>query len=216
MNALATLGSDSGAALLAAYAAGNPYAAAMVKLNDSAPSAVNLGALGQVAAAAAAGQVSSLIVSKAVAAIDTVSAFAASDLENTGVPTLLTGTSRIRVAVDLYAVLLLGAIQAQYGVTITPYVSATSTTPMTFVEILANRIDAAPAAPGKQELKEWMALLFYVTTGLGGSISSDYASTANFAQFGTFGVAVRTRDANYPIASIGQLMSTLGGLQAAP
>ena len=67
-----------------------------------------------------------------------------------------------------------------------------------------------------QELKEWMALLSYVATGLGGSINSDYASTTNFAQFGSFGVAVRTRDANYPIASIGQLMSTLGGLQAAP
>jgi len=220
MNALATLGSDGGAALLAAYAAGNPYATAMVKLNDSAPTpaqiATNLAALGQVAVAAAGGQVSSLIVSKAVAAIDTVSAFAPNDLENTGAPMLLTGTSRIRVAVDLFAVLLLGAVQAQFGVTITPYASATSTTPMTFVEILGNRIDAAPATAGTQELKEWMALLSYVTTGLGGSISSDYASTANFAQFGTFGVAVRTRDANYPIGSIGQLMSTLGGLQASP
>ena len=60
-----------------------------------------------------------------------------------------------------------------------------------------------------------MALLSYVTTGLGGSISSDYASTTNFTQFGSFGAAVRTRDANYPIANIGQLMTTLGGLQAA-
>ena len=116
MTALAKLGSDSGAALLAAYAAGNPYATAMVKLNDSAPTnaqiATNLGALGQVAAAAVAGQASSLIVSKAVAAIDTVSAFAPDDLENTGPATSLTGGTRVRVAVDLYAVLLLGAVQA--------------------------------------------------------------------------------------------------------
>ena len=90
------------------------------------------------------------------------------------------------MAVDLYAVLLLGAV------------------------------DAAPATPATEELKEWMALLSYVGTGLGGTINSDYASTTNFAQFPTFGVAVRTRDANYPIASIGQLMITLGGLQAAP
>ena len=219
MNALATLGSDSGAALLTAYAAGNPYAGAMVKLNDAAPTnaqiATNLGVLGQVAVAAASGQVSSLIVSKAVGAIDTVSAFAPSDLENTGTTTALTAASRVRVAVDLYALLLLGAVQAQYGVTIVPWASATGSTPLTGAAILANRIDAAPATPGIQELKEWMALLSYVTTGLGGSISSDYASTTNFTQFGSFGAAVRTRDTNYPIANIGQLMTTLGGLQAA-
>lgn len=220
MAALGTLGTDSGAALLAAYGTGNPYATAMVKLNDSAPTpaqiAANLGALGQVAVAAATGQINALIVSNAVAAIDTVSAFAPDDPENTGATTLLTGASRIRVAVDLYAVLLLGAVQQLYGVAITPYANATGSTILTGAAILGNRIDAAPATAGVQELKEWMALLSYVTTGLGSTISSDYASTTNFAQFPTFGVAVRTRDANYPIASIGQLMITLGGLQAAP
>ncbi|PYQ56504.1 MAG: hypothetical protein DMF58_20515, partial [Acidobacteria bacterium] len=116
-----------------------------------------------------------------------MSAFAPSDLENTGTTTALTGASRVRVAVDLYALLLLGAVQAQYGVTIVPWASATGSTPLTGAAILANRIDAAPATPGIQELKEWMALLSYVTTGLGGSISSDYASTTNFTQFGSFG-----------------------------
>jgi 2',3'-cyclic-nucleotide 2'-phosphodiesterase (5'-nucleotidase family) len=220
ITALAGLGRDSGAALLGAYAAGNPYAAAMVKLNDSAPTnaqiATNLGALGEVAIAAATGHAASLIVSKAVAAIDTVSGFAPGDLENTGTATALNGATRVRAVVDLYAVLLLGAVQSQYGIAITPYAAATGPTPLAGAAILANRIDAAPATAGTQELKEWMALLSYVATGLGGSISSDYASTTNFTQFGTFGVAVRTRDANYPIANIGQLISTLVGLQAAP
>jgi hypothetical protein len=61
-----------------------------------------------------------------------------------------------------------------------------------------------------------MALLSYVGTGLGGSITAEYASTANFTQFQGFGAAVRTRNASYPIASIEELMATLGGLQAAP
>ena len=82
--------------------------------------------------------------------------------------------------------------------------------------VLANRIDAAPATPGVQELKEWMALLSYVGTGLGGSIGPEYLSTANFAQFGSFGVAVQNRNATYPLASIGQLVGTLAGLQSAP
>ena len=60
-----------------------------------------------------------------------------------------------------------------------------------------------------------MALLSYVATGLHGSINSDYASTTNFVQFGSFGAAVQTRNSTYPLASIGQLMGTLGGLQAA-
>jgi hypothetical protein len=130
LEAVSTLGTDGGAALLAAYAGGNPYAAAMVSLNDVNPDAgqigANLGVLGQVAAAAAADSVagtntlSALIVSKAVAAIDTVSGFAPSDTANTGPTTALSDTVRVRMAVDLYAVLLLGAVQAEFGVTISP------------------------------------------------------------------------------------------------
>src|SRR4029077_14686324 len=114
---------------------------------------------------------SSLIVSKAVAAIDTVSGFAATDLENTGAATPLSSANRVRVAVDLYAVLLINAVQSQFGVAITPYQSATGTTVLSsadFVTLLGNRIDAAPATAGIQELKEWTALLSNVTTGLSG------------------------------------------------
>jgi 2',3'-cyclic-nucleotide 2'-phosphodiesterase (5'-nucleotidase family) len=225
LGALSTLGSDSGAALIAAYAGGNPYAAAMVGLNDGAPSnaqiAANLAALGQVAVAASNGTaaVSSLVVSKAVAAIDTVSGFAPSDVANVGVATVLSGSSRVRVAVDLYAVLLLGAVQAQFGVAITPYQSASGTVVLSganMAAILENRIDAAPATGGVQELKEWMALLSYVGTGLGGAIGTEYASTANFTQFGNFGAAVTVRNSSYPLASIGQLAGTEGALLSAP
>jgi hypothetical protein len=50
----------------------------------------------------------------------------------------------------------------------------------------------------------------------GGIIGSEYASTPLFTQFPTFGAAVRTRNASYPLAGIGQLATTLGGLEAAP
>jgi 2',3'-cyclic-nucleotide 2'-phosphodiesterase (5'-nucleotidase family) len=229
LSALSNLATDNGATLLSAYGSGNPYAAAMVQLNDSTPStgqiAVNLSALGQVAAAAAADRasgtatLSALVVSKAVAAIDTVSSFAPSDSANTGSATLVPGTGRVRVAADLYAVLLLGAVQSQFGVAITPYRSATGTDVLSGADIpglLANRIDAAPASGGVQELKEWMALLSYLGAGLGGSITSEYASTADFAQFGSFGAAVQTRNASYPIAGIGELSVTLRALQTAP
>ncbi len=201
----------------------------MVSLNDVNPDAgqigANLGALGQVAGAAAADSaagtntLSALIVSKAVAAIDTVSGFAPSDTENIGPATPLSDTVRVRMAVDLYAVLLLGAVQAQFGVTITPYASATGTTVLSGADIpglLANRIDAAPGTPNIQELKEWMALLSYVGTGLGGSIPHGYDSNSNFTKFIHFGPAVRTRNVSYPLASIGQLFGTLSGLQNAP
>lgn len=225
LGALSSLPTDSGVSLLAAAAGGNPYAAALVKLNDASPSGANFVALGQVAAAAAADRaagtntLSALVVSKAVAAIDTLAGFAATDGANIGSATPLPASARVRVAVDLYAVLLLGAVQAQFGVAITPYQSATGPAVLSGANLpglLANRIDAAPATGDIQELKEWMALLSYVGTGLGGSITGEYASTANFTQVPGFGAAVRTRNASYPIASIEELMATLGGLQAAP
>ena len=217
--------SDNGAALLAAKAAGNPYATAMVNLNDVNPDAAhiaaNLGVLGQIGGAALVGvnAVSALVVSKAVAAIDTVSAFAANDGTNTGPTTDLTDAARVRVAVDLYALLLINAVQAQFGVAVTPYQSATGSTVLSsadFPTLLGNRIDAAPATAGVQELKEWMALLSDVGTALGGSIGPAYASTAIFTQFPTFGAAVQTRNSTYPLASIGQLVGTVSTLQQAP
>ena len=229
LGALSSLGKDNGAALLAAWQAGNPYAGAMVKLNDADPNsgqvAANLGALGQVAAAAAADSaagtqtLSTLIATRAIAAIDTVSGFAPGDAANTGPATELPPATRVRVAADLFSILLLGAVQSQYGVAITPYRAATGAATLSVADlpgILGNRINAAPGGTGVQELKEWMALLAYVGTGLGGSISADYASTPNFAQFGSFGAAVRNRNASYPLAGIGQLAGTLGALQSAP
>jgi 5'-nucleotidase len=225
MAALATLGSDSGAALLAAYASGNAYAAAMVSLNDTNPTqgqiAANLATLGQVAVAASAGSstLSSLVVSKAVAAIDTLAGFSPFDGACKGATSNLSGTARIRVAADLYAILMLGAAQAQFGVAITPYKAATGATTLSsadFPGLLANRVDQSPTTPGVQEVKEWTALLMYTSLSLGGTISADYASTPLFTQFGSFGPAVQVRQASYPIASIGQLMGTLGALQAAP
>ena len=225
LGALSTLATDSGAALLAAYGGGNPYAAAMVRLNDVTPSAANLASLGQVASAAAADRaagtttLTALVVSKAIAAIDSVAGFAPNDRANTGSATILADATRVRVAADLYAVLLLGAVQTQFGTTITAYRAATGPASLSsadFAGLLANRIDAAPATAGVQELKEWMALLSYLKTGLGGAIAAEYASTANFTQFGSFGAAVRTRNLAYPIANIGQFVGTVSGLQSAP
>jgi 2',3'-cyclic-nucleotide 2'-phosphodiesterase (5'-nucleotidase family) len=219
------MGYDQGAALKAASAAGNPYAVAMLKLNDTSPdasqTAANITALGDVGAAAIYGtaSVASLVVSKAVDAIGTVSAFAPTDLTNTGTATPLSGTTRVRTVADLYALLLINAVQSQFGVAITPYKSATGSTvlsPADFPTLLGNRIDAAPTAPGIQELKEWTALLSNVGTGLGGTIGPQYASTANFTQFPAFGSAVQTRNASYPLPAIGQLVATVAALQQAP
>lgn len=221
--ALFNLGMDQGTALLAANRAGNPYAAAMVKLNDANPDSgqttANLQAIGDVAGAAIYGTtaVTTMVVSKAVAAIDTVAGFAATDTMNTGQPTNLSGTTRIRAAVDLYAVLLINAVQSQFGIAITPYQAATGSTVLSsadFPTLLGNRIDVAPATAGVQELKEWMALLSNVGA-LGGSIGREYASTPIFTQFGSFGSAVQTRNSTYPLAAIGQLVGTIGSLQQA-
>jgi hypothetical protein len=67
-----------------------------------------------------------------------------------------------------------------------------------------------------QELKEWMALLSNVGTGLGGTIGPEYKSTTNFTEFSTFGSAVQTRNASYPLADIAQLVGTVAALQQAP
>jgi hypothetical protein len=226
--ALAGLASDQGASLLAAAALGNPYAIAMTNLNDTTSGSQvgpNLQVLGQVAGAAAADAargtttLDALLVARAVGAITGVSGFAPTDLTNTGSTVPLTDANRVRIAVDLYAVLLLGAVEEQFGVSITPFSGPTGTTALSgsdFAGLLANRIDASPAAGGVQELKEWMALLGDISQGLGGKIGTTYASTPNFAQFGQFGAAVKTRNASYPIVSIGQLATTLGGLEAAP
>lgn len=225
LNALTTLASDNGTALLNQQTIGNPYANAMLKLNDQATDffqfVANLTVLGEVATTGLKGvnAVSGLVASKAINAIDTVSAFSTSDTMNTGTTTDLTASGRVRVAVDLYAMLLINAVEAQYGIKITAYQSATGTTvltPANMPVLLGNRIDADPATNGIQELKEWTALLANVGSALKGTIGTQYASTANFAEFPKAGVAVTTRNASYPLASIAQLAGTMSALQQAP
>jgi 2',3'-cyclic-nucleotide 2'-phosphodiesterase (5'-nucleotidase family) len=229
LSALSTLAIDSGAALLAAYAAANPYAVAMVDLNDTAPTgaqiAANLAALGQVAAAAAADAAAGttslvqMITAHAVAAIDGVAGFAPGDAANTGAPVPLVASGRVRVVVDLFTLLLVNGVSTQLGLNITAYQSATGSVVLsaaTLPAVLDNRLDAEPSMPGVQELKGWMALLYYIRSGLGGAIGSMYQSTSDFMQFGSFGVAVTNRNPVYPVDMIAQLLATLGGLQAAP
>jgi 2',3'-cyclic-nucleotide 2'-phosphodiesterase (5'-nucleotidase family) len=223
LSALSTLGSDGGAALLAAFAGGNPYAAAMVRLNDINPTSAqigaNLGAIGQSAVAAASGPnvLSALVVSKAIAAIDTVAGFAPTDSSNLGPAVNLAAGTRSRIAADLFAILSLGAVQAQFGTSITVYKAAAGPATLSaadFAGLLGNRVDASPAIGGIQEFKEWMSLLSYIGTGLNGFIGPSYASTSNFSQFENFGAAVQNRNATYPVAGIGQLAGTLGSLAA--
>ena len=225
LGAMFSMGYDQGAGLLALSKAGNQYATAMVKLNDASPDATqsvaDLKTLGDVGYAAIYGtaSVSGLVASKAVAAIGTVSGFASSDIRNTGTATPLSATTRVRGAVDLYAVLLLNAVESQYGIKITPYQSASGSTVLSssnFAALLANRINATPASSTIQELKEWMALLSNVGSALGGSIGPEYASTPIFTQFPAAGSAVQARNASYPLASIGQLAGTMSSLQQAP
>ena len=229
LQALASLGTDSGAALLAAYAGGNPYAAAMVSLNDTAPDstqiAVNLGTLGEVATAAATDAatgsttLNALVVNKALAAIDTVYGFGPLDAACVGTTVALPTTSRYRLAADLYAILMMGAAQAEFGQAIVAYKSSTGSDVLSASDmpgLMGNRINADPTSPTVTELKEWMALLNYIGSGLGGNIGPAYASTPDFSQFGTFGPAITTRNASYPGANIGQLMTTLSGLSSAP
>ena len=220
--AIFTADADGGAAMVAAANAGNPYAAAIVTLNDTNPTAAqktaNVTAFGKVAAAAIVGnqQVSALIAQKAVGAIDTVSGFAATDAENTGSTSNITA-GRIRVTADLYAVLLLNAVESQYGIKITPYQTSTGTTVLADIPtILTNRVDIAPSTAGVQEMKEWMALLSYVGSGLHGTIGPEYASSINFTDFPTFGAAVKTRNASYPLPAIGQLLATEAALSKGP
>ncbi|HEV8435673.1 MAG TPA: metallophosphoesterase, partial [Thermoanaerobaculia bacterium] len=214
--------SDGGAAMLAAANAGNPYATAIVTLNDTNPTAAqktaNITAFGKVAAQAIVGtqQVSALIAQKAVGAIDTVSGFSPADAENTGSATAIT-SGRIRVTADLYSILLLNAVEAQYGIKITPFQTATGTTVLADIPtILGNRVDISPSTPGVQEMKEWMALLQYVGSGLHGTIGPEYASSINFTDFPGFGAAVKNRNASYPLPQIGQLIGTESALSQQP
>lgn len=222
LGAIAKLDKDYGASLYAAFLANNPYAVAMVTLNDgqmfSSHALENTAVSYYVAGAGSLGILEPLLFSRAIAAIDTVSGFAPTDANNTGAATALSSTSRVRVAADMYAVLLIGAVESEFGTAITAYKSATGKDSISASDmpgLLGNRINATPQGPGVLELKEWMALLSYVGSSLKGTISSDYASTTNFAEFGSFGAAVKNRNASYPLSAITGVVSTAGSLRAA-
>jgi len=74
------------------------------------------------------------------------------------------------------------------------------------------QVTSQKAAAGSSKALQAMGAL----STLGGTISADCASTPLFSRFGSLGPVVQLRQATYPIASIGQLMTTLGGLQTAP
>lgn len=231
MTALGALATDGGASLVAAMSAGNPYAIAMASLNEASPDpGTNFPVLGAVATAAATGSstLNAMLVNAAVASVSGVSAFAATDPTCTGSVTALDGTVRYRIAADLYGILMLGAIQSQFGVSITPYAASTGTAVLSEADLtdaMANRINATPGAAALVELKEWEALALFLTTpvasgGLGGQIGTQYASTTNFTDFSTaFGPAVTTRNAGYGtqvLPMVQQLEATLQTLTAAP
>ena len=231
MAALGSLGTDNGLALGTAMAAGNPYALAMASLNEAAPDpATNFPVLGGVAITAAKGSsaLNEMLVNAAIAAVTNVSAFAATDPSCTGTTMALDGTTRYRIAADLYGILMMGAIESQFGVTITPYAAGTGSATLSLANLpaaMANRINTTPGAATLVELKEWEALALFMTTpaasgGLGSTIGGQYASTVNFTDFGTpasFGQAVTVRNASYGSALpyIELLMGTLQTLTAA-
>ncbi len=233
MAALQQLSQDGGVAMMNAIGSGNVYATAMAQLNDTsfpADPTTNLGVLGQVATLAAMDAargtttLSAFLVSKAIAAIDTVSGFAPTDAACTSGSAPLLASSRYRVASNFYMFLAMGAAQAQFGLPITAYQASTGSKVLSstdMLNLLEKRINLDPTSPKTLEIKEWMALLLYLTTppAMGGhftsgTIGAEYASSPDFSKWGTsnFGVAVQVRSASYPIAPIGQLMTTLGVL----
>jgi len=239
MGALAEGASDptkSFADMAAAAGQGNEYALAILDLNDAgavsqAQMGLNLQTVGQVAALAQADaanhttHLNAAILTQAIGAIGPVSAFASTDAACTGAVAALNSGGRYRVAGDLYAILMLGAVESQFGVSITPYAGPTGTTTVSAANLaaaMANRINLNGPSAAVQELKEWMTLVLYLITPpaqgghfTNGVITNEYLSTPDFTTFYTHGTGVQARNASYPLASIGQLMTTLQTLEAA-
>jgi len=233
LEALATLESDQGRALLASVARGNPYAEAMASLGDRSQAPASLTLLGQVAQAAALDAASgstgldALLMARALAAIGPVSAFSALDPACTGAAVAL-GPGRCRVAMDLYVLLMINAVQSRFGTQALIYPSAqggtglSAATPGGLQRILGNRISLDPGGP-LRELKVWTALLLYLTTPpslgghfAGGWISPEYFSIPDFRQFSSFGPGVRTRNAGYPLDRVSALAARIQALTEAP
>jgi 5'-nucleotidase len=231
--ALERLPEDQGAALLKAAAAGNPFAAAMVRLTDPDPAQVpaHLALLGRVAGAAArdaatgATTLDALLIALAEAAIGPVSAFAPADPACTG-PAAPLGAGRCRIVLDRYALLMVDAARARFGLRSAVYQCArgdaqlTGATPDGQARILANRI--ALGSGTFRELKTWTALLRYLTAPPGrgghfdrGRISAEYGAGPDFSQFAAFGAAVRVRNASFPAAQVRALAALVQDLRGA-
>jgi len=162
-----------------------------------------------------------------MAAIGPVAAYRTDDPACTGTPVPL-GPGRVRVVLDLYAILMLDRAQSEFGGGAAAYrdpagdARLSGATPEGRAAILANRVALDPAGPF-QELKAWLALLRYLTTPpalgghfAGGRITSEYASSADFRQFPAAGAAVRNRAAAYPLDRIAALAATLADLASLP
>lgn len=225
--ALGTLGADGGLALRQALLSGNPFAAAMINLNDPAPdgpqAAANLAVLAQVAGAAReASSLGALLLGKALEAVGEVAGFAPGDSACTGAATPLAEGVRHRLAASLYTLLMLDGVRARFGMAVTPYQGPTGSTalvPGDLSAALANRINLSPGGAPLAETKEWLALLLYLTTPpasgghfLQGRITAEYASTSDPGQAARWGPAVGVRAATYPAAALQQFLATLAPL----
>lgn len=227
--ALAGMDRDRGAALLAAAAGGNPFAAAMVRLDDPDPDRVpeHLALLGRIARAAgtdaATGSTTldAMLLAQAMAAIGPLSAFAPADAACTG-PALPLGPGRHRVVLDLYLLLLMDSYESRFGIGTAVYQAAQGDRKLSgsadgMRAILANRLNLNPGGSFR-EVKGWMALLLQLAGGPpgGGWISPEYDSTGEFTGFPGFGAAVRVRNASYPLDRIAALAAMADGLREAP
>jgi len=229
--ALSGQAGDQGAALLRAADAGNPYAAAMVRLDDPDPARIpeHLDLLAQLARAQAqdpAGGsgpgLEALVLARAMAAIGPLSGFSPADPACTG-PARPLAPGRQRIVLDRYLLLMVDSVRCRYGFDAAVYQSARggrtlSGTPDGLKAILENRISLDPGG-AFQEVKGWMALLAYLTRGApfrGGRIPPGYDSTGDFNQFPAFGAAVRIRNAAYPRRRIAALAALAAALGSAP
>jgi 2',3'-cyclic-nucleotide 2'-phosphodiesterase (5'-nucleotidase family) len=226
LDALGSLASDAGAALLALGSSGNPYAAALATLQDGAQLAANLAVLGPVTLAAReASGLDPLLVGKALAAVGALEGFAPEDTACAGNAVPLDEAVRYRLAGSLYALLMTGGVRARFGLEIAAYRAAQGPDLLGAAGpggIMANRVSLAPPGEPVQEIKEWMALLLYLTTPPtqgghfpSGTISEEYASTPDPAQSSAWGAAVGVRSASYPALAIVRLRSILATLEAA-
>ncbi len=124
---------------------------------------------------------------------DNVALYGATDFSCQSAPTIpsisLLGTNRIPCVLDLYTALMfldadMQSLLTVAGLPIVPYTGVTGSTVLSADNVLNSRLDRDTSTAGVQEVKEWMALLQFVTkptaqAGLNNMIAdSKYGSTA--------------------------------------